>query len=266
MLYERLIAPDRPGLPFVNADRIASDRFPGQELEQAYVAAEIAATARDALIAARIDFCTETVFSHESKVNLVTTAAGAGYDVVLHVVMIPQELSGPRVASAGRIRGPRCAGRQAGAPLLAALVPRRRRRASLPSRRVLRQLHRRRTERGRLLSVRRCGLLTPVAPLDPRASTRALTFDDQPLLRTAEVPRPTQSARDRSVPDRRIDRTRRCRSVRVRVLWRFQATLLQWRARGAPPRHSAGVALQSLPLTSALAGNCTRSAAAIPKS
>jgi predicted ABC-type ATPase len=34
-LYERVIAPDRPGLPFVNADRIASDRFPGQELEQA---------------------------------------------------------------------------------------------------------------------------------------------------------------------------------------------------------------------------------------
>ncbi|HEX9548095.1 MAG TPA: zeta toxin family protein, partial [Acidimicrobiales bacterium] len=98
-LYERVIAPGRPGLPFVNADRIASDRFPGQELEHAYVAAEIAATARDALIVARIDFCTETVFSHESKVNLVTTAAAAGYDVVLHVVMIPQELSGQRVAA-----------------------------------------------------------------------------------------------------------------------------------------------------------------------
>ena len=98
-LYERVIAPNRPGLPFVNADRIATDRFPRQELEQAYVAAEIAATARDALIAARIDFCTETVFSHESKGNLVTTAAAAGYDVVLHVVMIPQELSGQRVAA-----------------------------------------------------------------------------------------------------------------------------------------------------------------------
>ena len=98
-LYERVIAPVRPGLPFVNADRIASDRFPGQESERAYAAAEIAAKARDALIAARIDFCAETVFSHESKVNLVTTATAAGYDVVLHVVMIPQQLSGPRVAA-----------------------------------------------------------------------------------------------------------------------------------------------------------------------
>jgi predicted ABC-type ATPase len=97
--YERVIAPDRPGLPFVNPDRIASDRFPGRELEQAYAASEIAAAARDALIAARIDFGAETVFSHESKVNLVTTAATAGYDVVLHVVMIPQALSGPRVAA-----------------------------------------------------------------------------------------------------------------------------------------------------------------------
>jgi predicted ABC-type ATPase len=97
-LYERVIAPDRPGLPFVNADRIASDRFPGQELEQAHAAAEIAARARDAMIAARLDLCTETVFSHESKVDLVISAAAAGYDVVLHVVMIPLKLSGPRVA------------------------------------------------------------------------------------------------------------------------------------------------------------------------
>lgn len=98
-LYERVIAPGRPGLPFVNADRIARDRFPGEELEQAYEAARIAAAARDALLDARIDFCTETVFSHESKVDLVTTAVASGYDVVLHVVLIPLALSGPRVAA-----------------------------------------------------------------------------------------------------------------------------------------------------------------------
>jgi hypothetical protein len=38
------------------------------------------------------------VFSHPSEVDLVTTAAEAGYDVGLHVVMIPLELSGQRVA------------------------------------------------------------------------------------------------------------------------------------------------------------------------
>lgn len=104
-LFERVIAPDRPGLPFVNADRIARDRFPGHEIEQAYAAAEIAAAARNALIEARLDFCTETVFSHESKIDLVATAAAAGYDVVLHVVMIPLELSGPRVAARVRAGG-----------------------------------------------------------------------------------------------------------------------------------------------------------------
>lgn len=98
-LYERVIAPGRPGLPFVNADRIARERFPGRELEQAYEAARIASVAREALLDARLDFCTETVFSHESKLGLVTRATEAGYDVVLHAVMIPLVLSGPRVVA-----------------------------------------------------------------------------------------------------------------------------------------------------------------------
>lgn len=98
-LYERVIAPGRPGLPFVNADRIARDRFPGHELEHAYEAARIAAAARAALLDARLDFCSETVFSHESKIDLVITAADSGYEVVVHVVMIPLALSGPRVVA-----------------------------------------------------------------------------------------------------------------------------------------------------------------------
>jgi predicted ABC-type ATPase len=98
-VYERVIAPDRPGLPFVNADRIAAQRFPGEELERAYEAAHIAEAARAALIDARLDFCAETVFSHESKVDLVHMAIGAGYQVELHVVMIPLRLSGPRVSA-----------------------------------------------------------------------------------------------------------------------------------------------------------------------
>ena len=39
------------------------------------------------------------MFSHESKLSLVTTAVAAAYDVVLHVVLIPLELSRPRVAA-----------------------------------------------------------------------------------------------------------------------------------------------------------------------
>lgn len=98
-LFRRVIHRARPGLPFVNADLIAADRFPGREVESAREAADIAARTRAALIDARTDFCTETVFSHESKLDLVTTVAAAGYDVVLHAVMIPPELSAARVAA-----------------------------------------------------------------------------------------------------------------------------------------------------------------------
>jgi predicted ABC-type ATPase len=97
--FERVIAPDRPGLPFVNADRIARDRFPGHESERSYDAAEIAAATRLALIEARLDLCAETVFSHGSKVELIAAATAAGYDVILHVVMIPLVLCGPRVTA-----------------------------------------------------------------------------------------------------------------------------------------------------------------------
>ncbi len=62
-LFERVIRPGRAGLPFVNPDLIARDRFPGHELEHADEAAQIAAAARTALIDARLDFCTETAFS-----------------------------------------------------------------------------------------------------------------------------------------------------------------------------------------------------------
>lgn len=97
--FERVIERERPGLPFVNADRIAAAAFPGAEAAHGYEAARRAAAAREALIAARLDFSTETVFSHESKVALVTAATTAGYDVVMSVIMIPLELSASRVAA-----------------------------------------------------------------------------------------------------------------------------------------------------------------------
>jgi len=103
--FERVIEPDRPGIPFVNADRIAAHRFPGHEAERSYEAAKIAAKTRQALIDARLDFCTETVFSHPSKADLINTATAAGYDVALHVIMIPLKLSGPRVTARVRTGG-----------------------------------------------------------------------------------------------------------------------------------------------------------------
>ena len=81
-LFERAIATTRPGLPFVNADRIAADRFGPDAEARSYEAAEIAARTRTALIDARIDFCAETVFSHSSKVEFVTGAVAAGSPVI----------------------------------------------------------------------------------------------------------------------------------------------------------------------------------------
>jgi predicted ABC-type ATPase len=94
---ERL-APLLPGSVFVNADVIAEDRWPDSPEEHSYEAARIAATIRDTLIAQGESFIAETVFSHPSKLDLIDRARRAGYVVVLHVVLVPVELSVARVA------------------------------------------------------------------------------------------------------------------------------------------------------------------------
>jgi predicted ABC-type ATPase len=85
-------------LPFINADEIAQQRWPGQEEQHAYDASQAAAEARDQAIAARRSFITETVFSHPSKVDLITQGLAAGYLVELHVILVPEDLAVKRVA------------------------------------------------------------------------------------------------------------------------------------------------------------------------
>ena len=86
-------------LEFVNADLIALERWPRESERHAYEAAEIAASRREELIAERRSFATETVFSHESKVDLVRQAVEAGYLVTLHVLAVPELLAVDRVES-----------------------------------------------------------------------------------------------------------------------------------------------------------------------
>jgi len=50
-------------------------------------------------------FITETVFSHHSKVALVTQAVSLGYLVNLHVILVPADLSVQRVAERVRRGG-----------------------------------------------------------------------------------------------------------------------------------------------------------------
>jgi predicted ABC-type ATPase len=85
-------------LPFVNADVIAHQRWPGTESEHGYEASRAAAEERSRLMAARASFITETVFSHPSKVELVGHAVAAGYVVHLHVMLVPETLPVARVA------------------------------------------------------------------------------------------------------------------------------------------------------------------------
>jgi len=86
------------GSAFVNADEIARRRWPDDAEQHAYEAAEIAARTRTALVGQRLPLIAETVFSHPSKLDLITLAHAADYHVAVHVLLVPERLSVARVA------------------------------------------------------------------------------------------------------------------------------------------------------------------------
>jgi predicted ABC-type ATPase len=94
---ELTLAPLLPGSAFVNADEIARQRWPDDAASHAYDAARVAADTRARLIELGRSFIAETVFSHPSKLELLDTARTADYTVVLHVLLIPEELAVQRV-------------------------------------------------------------------------------------------------------------------------------------------------------------------------
>lgn len=85
------------GLPFINADEIAASLWPEAQAAHAYEAAQIAEVQRRERIADAESFISETVFSHPSKVQLVSDAVDTGYLVYLHVIIVPVELTVQRV-------------------------------------------------------------------------------------------------------------------------------------------------------------------------
>lgn len=95
-LYDLVLLPIT-NLPFVNADIIANTRWPNDVSGHAYEAAKLADEERSRLIDERESFVFETVFSHESKVELLRCAAERGYIITLHIVMIPEDLAIARV-------------------------------------------------------------------------------------------------------------------------------------------------------------------------
>jgi len=103
-LYERVLGRVMH-LEFVNADRIAAARWSGDEVAHAYDAARLAQQRREELLDARSSFIAETVFSHPSKLELMGTARSLGYQVSLHVVVIPEALAVARVANRVEVGG-----------------------------------------------------------------------------------------------------------------------------------------------------------------
>ena len=95
---KEFLALELPGYVYINADEIAKARWPADSDAHAYEAAEVAAETRAHLIASGRSFIAETVFSHRSKLDLIRSARGAGYQVVLHVMLVPEELAVRRVA------------------------------------------------------------------------------------------------------------------------------------------------------------------------
>jgi predicted ABC-type ATPase len=91
------LAPLLPGSVFVNADEIARQRWPDDAAPRSYDAARVAADTRATLIELRRPFIAETVFSHPSKLDLIRAARAADYTVVLHVLLVPEDLAVERV-------------------------------------------------------------------------------------------------------------------------------------------------------------------------
>jgi predicted ABC-type ATPase len=96
-LYKTRIAP-KFAVPFINADVIQRDELKDGDVNAAYEAAQIATERRTSLMADRKSFATETVFSHPSKLELITQAKALGYRVMMfHISVAHPDLSVARV-------------------------------------------------------------------------------------------------------------------------------------------------------------------------
>lgn len=91
------LSPLLPASLVVNADEIARQRWPEDPASHAYDAAHVAAETRAKLIELGRNFIAETVFSHPSKLDLIRSARGRGFTVVLHALLIPENLAVERV-------------------------------------------------------------------------------------------------------------------------------------------------------------------------
>ena len=95
--YETVLK-GRVAAPFINADIIQRDELKDRSMEASYTASALAAERRDSHIANGESFITETVFSHNSKLELLKRARAAGFrTVVFHLDIVSDDLAVARV-------------------------------------------------------------------------------------------------------------------------------------------------------------------------
>jgi predicted ABC-type ATPase len=86
------------GITFVNADLIAQDIDPLNTQAISHQASTVAAIIREDLITQGISFCFETVFSHDSKIDLIGQAKAKGYKIILiYIHLFDSSLNEARV-------------------------------------------------------------------------------------------------------------------------------------------------------------------------
>jgi len=84
--------------PFVNADEMERVKYPNKVGQHSLEMAKLAVKIRNQYLEARQSFVTETVFSHESKNQLIYDAQKAGFEVILnHLQVSSAELAYKRV-------------------------------------------------------------------------------------------------------------------------------------------------------------------------
>ncbi len=96
--YYRFLRSRTLDAEYVNADEIERDRWPKEIGHHSYDAGKLAARRREELLRERRSFVTETVFSHESKLELIHRAQAQGFRVLLyHIHVSTPELAIARV-------------------------------------------------------------------------------------------------------------------------------------------------------------------------
>jgi predicted ABC-type ATPase len=85
--------------PFINADIIQKDELEDDSLNASYMAAKLADKRRKQYLIEGKSFIAETVFSHPSKLDIISDAVNFGFSVfIYHVGLVSPELSVARVS------------------------------------------------------------------------------------------------------------------------------------------------------------------------